>query len=29
LLSECFEVGDHAPPAVPLVRKIIGAGDFA
>jgi pyrimidine-nucleoside phosphorylase len=29
LLSESFEVGDHAPPAVPLVRKILGAGDFA
>jgi pyrimidine-nucleoside phosphorylase len=29
LLSEGFEVGDHAPPAVPLVRKIIGAKEIA
>ncbi len=25
LLSESFEIGDEAPPALPLVRKIIGA----
>ena len=25
LLSECFEIGDHAPAGQPLVRKIIGA----
>jgi pyrimidine-nucleoside phosphorylase len=25
LLSESFEIGDQAPPPVPLVRKIIGA----
>jgi thymidine phosphorylase len=25
LLSESFEIGDQAPPAAPLVRKIIGA----
>jgi hypothetical protein len=25
LLSASFEVGDQAPPAAPLVRKIIGA----
>ncbi|MGC2064752.1 MAG: hypothetical protein WA641_00835, partial [Candidatus Acidiferrales bacterium] len=29
LLSESFEIGDHAPPAAPLVRKIIGAGEMA
>ncbi|MFY9802724.1 MAG: thymidine phosphorylase [Candidatus Acidiferrales bacterium] len=29
LLSEAFEIGDHAPPAAPLVRKIIGAGEIA
>jgi pyrimidine-nucleoside phosphorylase len=26
LLSASFEIGDQAPPATPLVRKIIGAG---
>src|SRR5271169_6886674 len=26
LLSESFEIGDEAPAALPLVRKIIGAG---
>ena len=25
LLSESFEIGDEAPAALPLVRKIIGA----
>ena len=25
LLSASFEIGDQAPPAAPLVRKIIGA----
>jgi pyrimidine-nucleoside phosphorylase len=29
LLSESFEIGDQAPPAVPLVRKVIGAGEIA
>ena len=29
LLAESFEIGEHAPPAVPLVRKIIGAGEIA
>jgi len=28
LLSESFEIGDQAPPAAPLVRKIIGAEEF-
>lgn len=28
LLHESFEIGDQAPPAVPLVRKIIGAGEI-
>jgi pyrimidine-nucleoside phosphorylase len=28
LLSESFEIGDQVPPAAPLVRKIIGAGEF-
>jgi pyrimidine-nucleoside phosphorylase len=29
LLSESFEIGDRAPARLPLVRKIIGAGDFS
>ena len=29
LLSESFEIGDQAPPPVPLVRKIIGAGEIS
>jgi pyrimidine-nucleoside phosphorylase len=29
LLSESFEIGEQAPPAVPLVRKVIGAGEIA
>jgi len=28
LLSESFEIGGQAPPAAPLVRKIIGAGEI-
>jgi thymidine phosphorylase len=28
LLSESFEIGDKAPPPLPLVRKIIGAGEI-
>ena len=29
LLSASVEIGDQAPPAAPLVRKIIGAGEFS
>jgi pyrimidine-nucleoside phosphorylase len=29
LLGESFEIGDEAPVRLPLVRKIIGAGDFS
>jgi pyrimidine-nucleoside phosphorylase len=29
LLAESFEIGDKAPVRSPLVRKIIGAGDFS
>ncbi|HEY0703329.1 MAG TPA: thymidine phosphorylase [Candidatus Acidoferrales bacterium] len=29
LLSESFEIGDSAPVRTPLVRKIIGAGDYS
>jgi pyrimidine-nucleoside phosphorylase len=29
LLSGSFEIGDHAPVKLPLVRKTIGAGDFS
>jgi pyrimidine-nucleoside phosphorylase len=29
LLAESFEIGDEAPARLPLVRKIIGAGDFS
>jgi pyrimidine-nucleoside phosphorylase len=29
LLAESFEIGDRAPVQLPLVRKIIGAGDFS
>jgi pyrimidine-nucleoside phosphorylase len=29
LLAESFEIGDKEPVRLPLVRKIIGAGDFS
>ena len=29
LLAESFEIGDRTPSRLPLVRKIIGAGDFS
>ena len=29
LLAESFEIGDRAPARTPLVRKIIGAGEFS
>jgi pyrimidine-nucleoside phosphorylase/thymidine phosphorylase len=29
LLSKSFEIGDQAPPATPLVRKIIGAEEIS
>jgi pyrimidine-nucleoside phosphorylase len=29
LLAESFEIGDRAPVQLPLVRKIIGVGDFS
>jgi thymidine phosphorylase len=29
LLAESFEIGDRPPARSPLVRKIIGAGDFS